>query len=327
VDVTRLDDRVDIGRLPLGDWVVRVAVRFAADYSGVATGVAKQVFFRVVSGSVTELAPSPQVTPAVACGVGIASGAVPALVLVVDDGSAVAAPPDLDGVEPVTVRLGQTVEVRTEGDVCAQGWTLEVRDDAGNSFLQESYPNPVDNPFIAAQNRWALTQLLVGEAIVTAQARFAGNGAVEATWRLRVDAPELPSVIASGSDGSAAVLPGCGQFWSLPNGISAFEPCDFQSIPHGLQILAISEGEAVHVDVPGWTIVNWFGRCGESRAVSAGISMFVVTDECDLGGNQAPGALAFVPWPGDRVVLVGITLERDGVTAYGNFLIRVVAGE
>jgi hypothetical protein len=326
VRVSGLEDRVNIGGLPIGDWVVRVVVTVQAGLDGSYASDPRVAYFRVVSGSVTELAPSPQVTPAVACGAGAGAGALPALVLVVDDGPALPMPVRPAEADPIPIRLGQTVEIRTEGDACAQGWTVEVRDDVGNSFLQESYPNPVDNPFIAAQNRWTLTQLLVGDAVVAAKIRFGGNREAEGTWRLRVETAELPSVTAVGSDGgSAVVLPGCGQFWALPSGISAFQPCDFQSIPDGLQTLAIGAGDAVRIVVPGWTIVDWFGRCGESRPVGAGTLMFVVTNECDLGGNRAPGPIGFAPWPGDHVVLVGITLERSGVRAYGNFLVRVVA--
>ena len=327
VAASRPDDRLDIGGLPLGDWVVQVIVRFGDSETGVADSTPREAFFRVVSGSVTELAPSPQVTPAVACGNRLGATELPALVLVVDDGPPITVPANLDESEPIPVRLGQALEIRTEGETCANGWTVEVRDTVGNSFLQESYPNPVDNPFVAAQNRWRISQLIVGNAIVAAQIRFGGDRAAEGAWRLRVETGELPSVIAIGADGgSAAVLPGCGQFWALPSGDSAFQPCDFQTIPDRLETLDVRAGEAVRIIAPGWQIDDWFGRCGEPRELDDRTVAFIVTDGCDLGASQEPGPVAFAPWRGDHIVLVGITLERDGVTAYGSFIARVVAG-
>jgi hypothetical protein len=322
VDTSRPADRLDIGGLPLGDWVVQVEVRFGA---GSAGGVASVP--RVVSGSVKELAPSPQVTPAVACSNGFAADEPPALVLVVDDGPPIPAGGRFAEADPIVVRLSQRLEVRTKGDACANGWTIEVRDVVGNSFLQESYPNPVDNPFVAAQNRWRLTQLIVGNAIVSAQVRFGGDRAVEGAWHLLVETAAVPSVAAIGSNGgSAAVLPGCGQFWALPSGVSAFEPCDFQTIPEGVATLHVAAGEAVRIVAPGWTIADWFGRCGEPQDVDDATVAFRITNGCDLGASQEPGPVAFAPWPGDHLVLVGMTLERAGVTAYGNFIVRVVAG-
>ena len=326
IRLARPADRVDLGGLPLGDWVVRIVVRFQAGFTGAPAVAPREAFFRVVSGDTVVLAPSPQVTPAVACGTDPVGGPDPGLVLVVDDGPAIPQQVELDQAEPIAVNLGQAIEVRSTGDVCARGWSLEVVDGLGNAFLQESYPNPVDSPFVAAQNRWTLTQLLTGDSTVTATIRFGRGRVAVGAWRLRMATDGLPPARAVASDGSTvAALPGCGQYWALPGGVTAFEPCEVQTIPASLETLAVKAGEVVRVELPDWTIAGWFARCGGPVATSTGKSEFATLDSCDLGEQTSAGPIAFVPWPGDRIVLVGITAERDGVTAYGNFYVRVVA--
>lgn len=326
----RPSEDVDLGSLPAGDWVVRVEVEFLAS-TGRVSPTSRVAFFRVVAGDSLDLAPSPQVTPAVACGPDPIGAGSPELVLVVDDGPPISSR-DGGGANPVEIRLGQRIEVRVVGDVCARGWSIDVADGLGNAFLQESYPNPVDNPFLAAQNRWVLTQLLIGDSTLTSSIQFGRDRAAVGTWALRVITPGLPAAFATASDGrSVPALPGCGQFWTLPGG-DAFEPCFVQTVPDDLEPLQVIAGSVVRISLDDWAVASWFARCGLASASEGLPAEFRTLDECDLGGRSTlsligfvPSTIAFVPWPGDRLVLIGITAERDGVTAYGNYYIRVEA--
>ncbi|MEW5992434.1 MAG: hypothetical protein AB1736_13975 [Chloroflexota bacterium] len=322
----RLADELDLGGLPGGDWVVRLAIEFArVPQRGGEAGEPRIAFFRVVSGDVPVLAPSPQVTPAVACGPDPLGSGPPGLVLVIDDGPPILAQDGGGAGGPVAVRLGQAIEVWAVGDVCARGWSLEVADGVGNAFLQESYPNPVDNPFLAAQNRWTLTQLLIGDSTVSATIRFGRDRLVAGTWRLRLEAPALAAAMANGPTGPGVpVLPGCGQFWDYPGG-TAFEPCFVQSVPDDLEPLDVVAGSVVRIELDGWSVVEWFARCGAERVGASAPSEFTTLDECDLGGRSGGVTIAFVPWPGERLILIGITAHRDGITAYGNYYLRVRA--
>jgi hypothetical protein len=309
----------DIGTLPPGDWVVRVEVAFTGL---VETRVA---FFRVVSSDVPVLAPSPEVTPAVACGADPVGAASPDLGLAIDDGRPI--PADRTSTaKPIEVDFGQSIEVRSIGDVCARTWSIELADVIGNVFLQDSYENLAGNPFIAAQNRWPLTQLLTGRSSVTATVGFGRDRESTGTWHLRLVMDALPAARAVGPDGaSVAALAGCGQDWSLPGGRAAFEPCLYQTVPDGLDVLEIATGTSVRIDVDGWTIQSWYARCGEANSLGSEIVEFVIVDECDLGERSSPGAIAIVPWPGERLVLIGITAERGGVAASGSYYVRIHA--
>jgi hypothetical protein len=324
VEPARPTDEVNLGGLPAGDWVVRVEVGFIASDGGGASLI-RTAYFRVVSGDMPVLAPSPQVTPAVACAPDPLGSGSPDLVLVVDDGPPVPQQ-NLKTAQPVDVGLGQRIEVRALGDVCARGWSIEVADGLGNAFLQESYPNPVDNPFLAAQNRWVLTQLLTGESTLTATVGFGRDRQSSGTWRLRLETPALPAAHAEGPDGvGVPALPGCGEYWDLPGGMTAFEPCFVQTVPEGLETLRLEAGGVVRIGVDDWSVTSWFASCGELLSTNGVPAEFVTIDECVLGGRSSPAAIAFVPWPGNRLVNIGITAEREGVTAYGNYYIRVDA--
>ncbi|TAJ99729.1 MAG: hypothetical protein EPO36_11790 [Chloroflexota bacterium] len=324
VQPRRPTDEVRLGGLPAGDWVVRLDIEFAVPDTWLLS-VARTAYFRVVASDAPVLAPSPQVTPAVACGPDPLGSGSPELVLVVDDGAPVAAQAGPDDPIPVEVAFGQVIEVRAIGNVCARGWSIEVSDGLGNAFLQESYPNPVDNPFLAAQNRWTLSQLLIGDSALVASIEFGRQRSGGGVWSLHLTTPGLPTGFASGPDGTVVpILPGCGQYWAQP-GSDAFEPCFVQSVPDGLQPLRMEAGGVVRVELVGWSVVSWFARCGEVPESGDIRAEFVTLDGCDLGERQEPDAIAFVPWPGDRLVLVGITAERDGITAYGNYYVRIDA--
>jgi hypothetical protein len=103
-------------------------------------------YFRVVSGDMPVLAPSPQVTPAVACAPDPLGSGSPELVLVVDDSQPVAAQKGPGDPTLVEVSFGQRIEVRAIGDVCARGWTIEVADGLGNAFLQSRIRTPWTTP-------------------------------------------------------------------------------------------------------------------------------------------------------------------------------------
>jgi hypothetical protein len=80
----------------------------------------------------------------------------------------------------------------------------------------------------------------------------------------------------------------------------------------------------VHV-ADGWQVASWFSRCGTSVPGAGGGTAFRTEHDCSLGARDGGGDVAFVPWPGERIVLLGLTLARDGVTAYGNYFVRITA--
>ena len=87
----------------------------------------------------------------------------------------------------------------------------------------------------------------------------------------------------------------------------------------------VATAQVFGIDVDGWTIQSWYARCGEANSLGSEIVEFVIVDECDLGERSSPGAIAIVPWPGERLVLIGITAERGGVAASGSYYVRIHA--
>jgi hypothetical protein len=57
-------------------------------------------------------------------------------------------------------------------------------------------------------------------------------------------------------------LPGCGEYWDLPGGMTAFEPCLSRQSRRAWQALRLETG-VVRIGVDDWSVTSWFASCEE----------------------------------------------------------------
>ncbi|MEO7230492.1 MAG: hypothetical protein ABIZ30_07870 [Candidatus Limnocylindrales bacterium] len=316
VDVLLPTSNVTLGVLPDGDWVVHVVAYFSAGAAVQVAGAAIDRYFRVIVG-ISGLRPAPEISPAVPC-VSLARGATPPLVLT---GSSSGPERGSKGPtqEATLVRLGDAIELRTEGDACAIKWLIQAF--APNApldpILIENVTNPRNNPVLFSQNRWTIQYLPMGTVRLMATMFFSRDVFVTAEWQLEVTAPSLPlpavRVAAPGGKTVTAVASRCNASWQFAAGTSGWDTCETDVIPTPLAGMAVPAGTPLTVEVPGWRIDSWSAECGQS------FPTFVPINGCGLGGwsradGQASLKAVFLPRASGPQVQIWITVSRDGVT-------------
>lgn len=325
--------RVVLAGLPSGDWVVRVVARYATGDPAIAEMDLPVIerFFRVASAE--RPAVTPLITPTVPCGDPPRGGLFPPLLLAVGDGEPVR------GINVTTFpgsilptgalvsgSFPDPVELRIEGDVCATSWAIDVLDPVqGNIYIQLAQDNPLENPAYVSENRIILTNLPLGRSVVRATVAFQLL-TVHVAWELEIAGPPTPGATFGRADGTeVAGLPGCGTNWWLETGASAFELCPIPNVPDQLNVLTVRDGEVVTVDLPGWTIENWSGACGERGAMPGEL---VQVAFCSLGGQGdgvgPAGPARFVPFPGRTIAWLWLSAEKDGVRIGAQYFVEIV---
>jgi hypothetical protein len=331
-----------LGRLPDGEWVVRVTAFFESDIRGSAADVVRESYFRmrVGPGPFPTLRPSPTAEPTPAVVPDVACGPEPVSVDDVELLAVTSAPDDADmagaadGAEPpvVSIALGEPVEIQVSGDACATSWDIRVVNLENLATMdQDVQHNPAESPAYAAQNRWRL-RVGVGDFALVADLRFGADVAVHREWRLAGLGFVMPGAFLVDGDGSrVAVLPGCGLSFTLANGYSASDSCGSIGYPDGLEVLHVAAWSPVVLDIPGWTITSWNGTCGRVIEGVEGQG-FETVNGCYLGnytvapGASPPAPVRFLARPGEQSVLLGITASRDGNT-FSVVMYGVVDGE
>lgn len=340
LDATRPAVRtVAVDLLPEGDWVVRVTAEFDKVESSPAASVVTVTDFRVIVGNgpiVTDPAPTgsstrPDRTPAVPCGSAIPTADI-GVDLVVSNGPITPGSPSGGSLAAdVLIRPGDAMRVIIEGETCATGWDVTLFDiSLGEGMLFDSYRGKTDDPTIGAQNRWTVPATS-SEAILTANLYFPGGLEIARYWRITVDQFVPPPLFLFGSDGTRfEASPGCGLSVHLSNDYNYSDDCatsGYVETPDALRIGALS---VVHLDIPGWSIIQWSASCGH---MSPDGLNFESPDGCSLGGGASedgaplPRSPAFFLRKGDQVVLIGVAaIDNAGnsfnVTYYAHVIAR-----
>jgi hypothetical protein len=326
--------RYDLGSLPDGDWIVRVVAEYASDAAGHDEGAVMERFFRVFVG--TGPGASPLIGPAVPCEPLPAGAPAPRLELVADDGEAVLGvdlavfpSADLPRGATVTGSFPGRLQLRVVGDACATSWLAQFMDgDASRDVLNENaQQNPGENPFLVAQNRMNLPNVILGHSVLEATVNFGREISARAGWDVTITGAPPPTVEVFGSGGAhLTARPGCGVGWTLADGRNAWEACGEPLVPEGAELLRVRSGRAVRLEVAGWTMVSWWVSCGERAPDSTG---YLETMGCVLGGGgngvDDAGPAMFLPFPGRHVVAAWITAKRDGDVVGAQYFMEIEA--
>lgn len=276
---------VPLGSLPAGDWILRVVAYFSTGQAGQEDASVVERFFRVITSVRTEPIPTPATPPAVPCAPLPNDGVTPSLVLVGSAkgpivGTAGGATPSL-----VPVRIGDKIEIRVDGDACAIGWVFTTTNQDSSNVGTEGEPNPANNPFLFAQNRWLLGYLPTGQVTITATVRFSADISIGSRWLLDVSGDDVPTVQLTAPNGTSVAggRPPCGANWNSVGATGGYEWCADDPIPAAIPHLTAGSEKLIRLDVPGWTILGWGGSCGRVDPANQS-SPFLVIDGCDLGG-------------------------------------------
>ncbi len=318
---------VALGRLPSGDWIVRVVAYFSTDTAGEEDATVVERFFRVINPDTAGPLPTPLVPPAVPCAALPAGGVPPTLVLTGADGGPVEGTPAGLGapriVPPITpVRLGDSIEIRVAGDACAIAWAIEAELPGQGGLMDiEREGNAAYNPFLFAQNRWLLHDLWTGDTFINATVRFSADVVVTNRWHLDVQGAAVPAarIVAPNGASVDAIRADCGASWQFESGTGGYEYCTTNSVPPPLIALRVAPGTPLRVEVPGWTIRGWGGSCGRSDPTNLE-QPYVGVDGCDLGGwsrpegSSAPVQAVFLPRSTGPLVSLYLDVQRGGDT-------------
>ena len=307
-----------LGGLPDGDWVVRVTAHFDSFETEPAGELVTVTYFRILSGKgpfVTAPTlspdPTPLISPTVPCATLAPTPDIGASLVV---GSSAPVPGGAnDGADPpeVHARLGDPIRVIVDGDVCAVRWSIGlVNDETGEEISVDRFDRPNDDPAYAAQNRWDISTF--GRQVLTADLHFPGGIEVVRSWRVTIDPFVVPALFLVGPNGARfEATAGCGLYVRFSNGYEAADECGSIGYAPGPEALMVRAYRAIHIDLPGWQIINWNAACG--RVTTVDTSQFDSPDGCRLGGGSADdgGPLAdppaFLLPPGDTVVQLGIS--------------------
>lgn len=322
-----------LGRMPSGDWVVRVVAYFSTGASGDDGSTVLERYFRVINSAAPGLIPGPLASPAVACAPPTPGGVAPALVVVGSSDGPIESRARPVGPPAVPVRLGERLEVRVAGDSCAIAWEINAtQTGTGAGFQIDQVANETNDPFLYTQNRWLLHDLPTGTLTVTATVRFSVDVSVTSQWLLEVVEADVPVVriVTPGGAESSTVRAPCGASWTFVAGTGGYENCAQEDVPDGLPVLTVAPETPLRLDVPGWTLRGWSGACGR-REPTTGIQ-FLIVNGCDLGGWYSmdggpalPGPAVFLPRTAGPLVRLSVQAERDGTVASVLVYLNIVA--
>ena len=279
---------VSLGSLPAGDWTLRVVAYFSTGQVGQEDASVIERFFRVITSPSDDPVPipTPITAPAVACAPLPRDGGPPSLVLTGSPNGPIQGTTGISALSRVPVRIGDRIEVRVNGDTCALAWDFTTAPDSNPDYTHsDGEPNPGNDPFLFAQNRWLLHDLPTGQVAVTATVRFSADVSTTARWLLDVQ--------AAMSRWYASPPPTARRSW--PHGLRVDQP-GFRSarraasrsalaapLPPTIPFLTAPDESLIRIEVPGWTIMNWGASCGRPDP-SSPTSPFVIVGGCDVGG-------------------------------------------
>jgi hypothetical protein len=329
-----------LGTLPDGEWVVRVTAYFETGVHGSGGQVIRQSYFRMRVGPgpfptlrprpTPEPTPRPAATPEVACGPEPTSpGEVEILVSTPAAPEAVAGAHGDSNLPVVAVAIGDQIELRTSGDVCAISWSIRALEPTTGDVLKSVVrDNPTGDPALSIQDRWRM-QVPIGDSRLIADLQLASGASVVRQWTIHGLAFSVPAAILTGSNGRrAGALPGCGLTVVVPNVYSAWDNCGSLAIPDDLDVLRVPAWSMVVLEIPDWLIRTWDGSCGRVET-SEGQEYFAPTDGCYLGSaNENAGlpVVRFLARPGERMLQLNVTAIATA-SSFSVPLYVIVVGE
>ena len=288
---------LNLGEVPVGDWVLWVEAQYETDQPGAADLVTVS-FFRVIVGggpAVTDPPlvtpePSPVATPIVPCGT---TPATDGIVVTLSSRLAGAVPGIGDFIPPagpdvppeipeLQVGPGDPVQVDIADAVCAVSWEIRLMDpSSGLGGVVYHASNPNDDPRRAAQNHWEIP--IQGEQLVVATLHFAGGPTITRSWHV-VPAPfQVPKAFLVAADGTRfQASAGCGLSVILANGFASDDGCGVIGYLPDEAGLEVHPYEPVTFEIPGWSLQSWYAICG--TVPNDGSETFRNDAGCRLGG-------------------------------------------
>lgn len=325
-----------LGTLPDGDWVLRVVAYFETGIEGPSGLVISEAFFRIRIGDgpfptpTPVVTPRPAATPEVACGPEPASpGEVEVLASTPATPNGVAGAHGDANLPVVTVAVGDPIELRTNGDVCAISWSIRALDPTTGEVMNRIVrDNPTGDPTLAIEDRWRM-EVPIGDSRLVADLQLVSGASIVRQWAIHGLPFTVPTATLTGSNGRRVeALPGCGLTIFLANGYDSSENCGSLAIPDDLDVLHVPAWSMVVFEVPNWLIRTWDGSCGGVEA-SEGQEYFAPTDGCYVGGGNAPAGMPsvrFLARPGERMLQLSVTAVAAG-SSFSVPLYVVVVGE
>ena len=221
---------VSLGSLPGGDWTLRVVAYFSTGQVGQEDASVIERFFRVITSPSDDPVPipTPISPPVVACAPLPRDGGPPSLVLAGSAAGPIVGATGASSPSLVPVQIGDRIELQVRGDACALAWDFTTAPDSNAEFTHsDGEPNPGNDPFLFAQNRWLLQDLPTGQVTVTATVRFSADISTTARWRLDVHGRDVPAVRITAPDGGSVVAARapCGAAWIAVDATSGYEIC------------------------------------------------------------------------------------------------------
>ena len=318
---------VDLGGLPMGDWLVRVVVYYSTGVAGNEDKALVERFFRVTTDVNPDV--SPEITPAVPCTALEAGAATPGLSLRIGSGSPVPGVPLAGagtGVETDVRVEGSATEpliLSVDGDSCATSWHVEWLDWSDSLFQEVIQENRTENPYLVSQNRIELKpeQDVFGRYSITATVQLGLGREVRAGWQVQRAGPELPPILVRGPTGEPVVgVPGCGAGWTDADGRSGYEMCEATPIPETVRLLAVRAGEVVTIEAPGADVGSWNVACGKRSGPNGQEFEFT----CDLGGGEE-GPMRFLPYPGRAMIQIYLSLGVGADEFFAPYFVEILA--
>lgn len=287
------------------------------------------------------VAPTPAITPAVACGE-LVEGSGPPVVNLVSPGldpipgvvgaftwfGAVSPPSQVHLQEGSSIPFEGEVELQIGGEICATRWTIQsvpagqgettvfelAWHDQGFSDWGSFTSNRSDNPVISQQNHMTVKPIGIGRVFVQAVLNFEGGHQAQVYWLIRIRAFDPPAIHVVGPDGTDVTpVVGCGVSVQMSDNWYG-EECPSGSWPllEDGPIITAHEGDLVRVEVPDWPLTTWGVRWVNQAEIRPGIS-----EPNDLGNLYGYDSLKltmfrwFVPPAGDYGVQIYLSHEQD----------------
>jgi hypothetical protein len=282
------------------------------------------------------VAPTPAITPAVACGA-LAEESGPPVVNLVAPGldpipgtlgaltwfGAVSPPSIVQPEESGSIPFEGGVEFQIEDDICATRWTIaSAPAPQGETTIQEiSFTNSSasdwggfitnrsDNPIISQQNHITATPVGVGRVFVRAMLNFEGGQQAQVYWLIRIRAFDPPVIHVVGPDGTDVTpVLGCGVYVSTNENWYG-EECPQGSWPllEDGPILTVHDGDIVRLEVPDWPLDYWGIQWAEQANVHAGSDPPTVGN---IGGTDSLNRTVvrwLAPPPGDWAIRIDLS--------------------
>lgn len=205
-----------------------------------------------------------------------------------------AAPEPLTSRAPMDVRSDVVAEIRTDGDVCAVAWLIQLDDPRNTPIVIEAMGNPSRNPLVAVQNRfWLPLAQYRGSAGELHATLTYPSVVVRSRWSIRILPFQAPSATLTSNGQLLDLGQGCDVQLTLASGWSERVDQCFADIDRALDPASITAETAplVFRFEEGWHIEGPAVACGH---LSPGLT-FSPDPACNVPWKAETASLTIYP--------------------------------